>query len=208
VAALGLFPLGIVLLPTERIPLHIFEERYKELIGECLDEGGDFGLVLGDDDGLREIGTRATVLEVLSEFDDGRLNVVIEGGERFRILELTEGRSFQTADEEPIEDEDEDEAADAEEASRALDLFRRVAALTGADVEEPEPETESLSFALAGRVDFAAEVKQELLELRSEHARLTRLSELLEQAARTLAREREASERASGNGHVAPRGDG
>jgi Lon protease-like protein len=206
VAALGLFPLGIVLLPTERIPLHIFEERYKELIGECLDEGGDFGLVLGDDDGLREIGTRATVLEVLSEFDDGRLNVVIEGGERFRILELTEGRSFQTADVEPIEDED--EAADAEEASRALDLFRRVATLTGADVEEPEPETESLSFALAGRVDFAAEVKQELLELRSEHARLTRLSELLEQAARTLAREREASERASGNGHVAPRGDG
>ena len=56
---LGLFPLGIVLLPTEQIPLHIFEERYQELIGECLDLELEFGLVFADDEGLREVGTRA-----------------------------------------------------------------------------------------------------------------------------------------------------
>ena len=76
---LGLFPLGIVLLPTEQIPLHIFEDRYQELIGECLADEREFGLVFADDDGLREIGTRAAVTEVLEKFDDGRLNIVAEG---------------------------------------------------------------------------------------------------------------------------------
>src|SRR5215470_2935880 len=102
---IGLFPLGMVLLPTEQVPLHIFEPRYRELIGECLEEEREFGLVLADDDGIRDIGTRAAVTEVLERFDDGRLNVVVEGRERFRISELTGGRSFQTAEVEPIEDE-------------------------------------------------------------------------------------------------------
>ena len=76
---IGLFPLELVLLPTERVPLHIFEPRYKELIGECLTEGREFGLVLEDAEGRREIGTRARVIEVLQVFDDGRMNVVVEG---------------------------------------------------------------------------------------------------------------------------------
>ena len=59
---LGLFPLGIVLLPGEQLPLHIFEERYKELIGECLDGDGEFGLVYADDDGIRDVGTRGAGL--------------------------------------------------------------------------------------------------------------------------------------------------
>src|SRR5207245_4713842 len=99
---IGLFPLGIVLLPTERVPLHVFEPRYKELIGECLDEESEFGLVLFDEDGLREVGTRAAVTDVMHRFDDGRLNVIVEGGERFRVLELTSGRSLQTAEVEAV----------------------------------------------------------------------------------------------------------
>ena len=94
---IGLFPLGIVLLPTERVPLHIFEPRYRELIGECMEDESEFGLVYADEDGVREVGTRARVTEVLELFDDGRLNIVIEGGERFRIEKLTRGRSFMTA---------------------------------------------------------------------------------------------------------------
>ena len=84
---IGLFPLGLVLLPTEQVPLHIFEPRYRELITECLDEGEPFGLVFADDDGLRRVGTLASVVEVTDRFDDGRLNVVVEGGERFRLVE-------------------------------------------------------------------------------------------------------------------------
>ena len=94
---LGLFPLPIVLLPTERVPLHIFEPRYRELIDECLETGGEFGLLFATDEGaVHEIGTRATVEEVLDELDDGRLNIIVEGRERFRLLELTSGRSFTT----------------------------------------------------------------------------------------------------------------
>ena len=94
---LGLFPLGIVLLPTEQIPLHIFEDRYQELIGECLDlEQRVRARSSPTTTGLREVGTRALVTEVLDRFDDGRLNIVVEGGERFRLVQLTEGRSFQT----------------------------------------------------------------------------------------------------------------
>ena len=84
-AEIGLFPLGIVLLPTERVPLHIFEPRYQELIGECLDADEEFGLVYADEDGVREIGTRARVTEVLERFDDGRLTILVEGGLRFRV---------------------------------------------------------------------------------------------------------------------------
>src|SRR6516165_8744487 len=85
VTEIGLFPLELVLLPSERVPLHIFEPRYKELIGECLRSGEEFGLVLQDEQGRREIGTKAVVVEVLQVFDDGRMNVVVEGHERFRL---------------------------------------------------------------------------------------------------------------------------
>ena len=90
---IGLFPLELVLLPTERVPLHIFEPRYKELIGECLERSEEFGFVLAAGDGaVHEIGTRAAVAQVLEVLDDGRMNIVVEGGERFRMLELTSPR--------------------------------------------------------------------------------------------------------------------
>ena len=201
---LGLFPLGIVLLPTEQVPLHIFEPRYQELIGECLAEGQEFGLLLADDDGLREIGTRAAIVEVLERFDDGRLNVVVEGRERFRLVELTDGRSFHTGVVEPVEDEP--DAAAPEAVERALALFARLVELTGAEVEPPTGEEAQLSFALAGRFEFATDIKQRLLQLRSERARVEELVELLERAAETVMRQREVAERAATNGKVEPRG--
>ena len=201
---LGLFPLGIVLLPTEQIPLHIFEHRYQELIGECLADDREFGLVYADDEGLRELGTRAAVTEVLERFDDGRLNIVVEGGERFRLLELTSGRSFHTGVVEPVVDEP--DPADPEDEERALALFARLVELTGAEVEPPERDVPQLSFALAGRFEFAAELKQRLLVLRSERARVRMLAEVLEGAAAAVEREREIGERAAGNGKVEPRG--
>lgn len=201
---LGLFPLGIVLLPTEQIPLHIFEDRYQELIGECLTEQREFGLVYADEDGLREIGTRAGVTEVLDRFDDGRLNIVVEGGERFRLLELTQGRAFQTGIVEPLEDDP--DAADPDDCERALELFHRLVDLTGAEVEEPRLDAVQLSFELAGRFEFAPELKQRLLQLTSERRRMQLLAELLAGAAAAVEREREIAERAQGNGKVDPRG--
>ena len=200
---IGLFPLELVLLPNERVPLHIFEDRYKDLIGECLAETTDFGLILEDDDGLREIGTRTSVIELIDTFDDGRMNVLVEGRSRFRVIELTEGRPFRTADVEAVEDDGElPLEADVE---RTIAVFRRLVAVAEADeIDEPSAGSPVLSFELAARVDFGPELKQELLELRSEGQRLRRLAELLDQAAQALTREREVRQRAAGNGKVSP----
>jgi Lon protease-like protein len=198
---IGLFPLELVLLPSERVPLHIFEDRYKELIGECLSGESEFGLILEDADGLRQVGTRTAVLELVHTFDDGRMNILVEGRERFRVVQLTEGRSYVTAEIEPHEDDD--EADDGGAADRALEIFRRLVAVAEADeVDEPDRAGAALSYQLAARVDFGHELKQELLELRSERARLERLADLLERATEALTREREVRDRASGNGKV------
>ena len=197
---LGLFPLPLVLLPAEHVPLHVFEERYKELIGECLESDVEFGLVYADDDGIREVGTRAGVAAVLERFEDGRLNVVVEGRERFRLLELTTGRSFQTGD--VAELVDEDDPAEADVVSRALGLFERLRQATGSDVEVPPPDTDQLSFVLAGRVELAPDVKLELLAELSERVRLERVCELLELASTSVERQRRAAERAATNGRV------
>ena len=201
---LGLFPLGIVLLPTEQIPLHIFEDRYQELIGECLDSDGEFGLVYADEDGLREIGTRAAITDVLDRFDDGRLNIVVEGRERFRLVELTSGRSFQTGLVDPFDEEP--DPATAEDTARALELFRQLVELTGAEVEAPAEDAPLLSFELAGRFEFAPELKQRLLQLTSERERMALLGELLTAAAAAVERERDVAQRAASNGRVDPRG--
>jgi Lon protease-like protein len=200
---IGLFPLELVLLPGERVPLHIFEDRYRELIGECLSDGIEFGLILENEDGLREVGTSTAVVELIDTFEDGRMNVLVEGRGRFRVVELTEGRSFQTAEVEALEDDGETPTGD--EVEHALSVFRRLVTVAEADeIEQPSAGSPHLSFELASRVDFGHELKQELLELRSERRRLRRLSELLEQAVAALAREREVRQRASGNGRVTP----
>ena len=201
-AEIGLFPLELVLLPGERVPLHIFEPRYRELIGECLEEKREFGLVLSDEDGIREIGTTAAVVEVLERFDDGRMNIVVEGRDRFRVLEETEGRSFRTARISPLGDADGEPTA--EEIERCLAAYRRLAEAAGSQAEEPEAGPESLSYWIGARVDFGAEVKQELLELRSERDRTVKLAEILNRAREAVRFARTARERAATNGRVEP----
>ena len=202
---LGLFPLGIVLVPTERIPLHVFEQRYQELIGECLERDDEFGLVFADDDGMREIGTRASVVDVLDRFDDGRLNIAVEGRERFRIVTETEGHSFLTAEVEPVSDEE--VVSDQTARERALERFRKLGRVVETDVDEPDSDSGLLSFELAARVDFGPERKQELLELRSEPERLRIVSDLLDRAAEAITLERALAESASKNGRGLQRGN-
>jgi Lon protease-like protein len=197
---LGQFPLGIVLLPTEQLPLHIFEERYKELIGECIDDDGAFGLVYADDDGLRDLGTRARVVEVLTRFEDGRLNILIEGGERFRLTELTDGRSFNTGLVAPIEDAD--DPAEGPAVDEALRLFGALRDVTRSAVDVPDRESPHLSFVLAAKVELPADAKLALLAETSERLRMEQVQELLANALLVAQRVRRAAERAASNGRV------
>ena len=200
---LGLFPLPIVLVPTERIPLHIFELRYRELIHECVDTGGEFGLVLATGDGaVHEIGTRAGVVDVLEELEDGRMNIVVEGRARFRLLELTRGRSFQTGIVEAVHDEA--EPASPEDTARALEVFRELAEVAESDVDMPEPDSPELVWELAARVDFGIDPKQEILASTSPARRMRRLVELLETSLEAVKLEKTLRERAGRNGKVSP----
>jgi Lon protease-like protein len=208
VPELGLFPLPLVLVPTERIPLHIFEPRYRELIGECLETDGEFGLVLATGDGaVHEIGTRARVAAVVETLDDGRMNIVVEGGERFRLLELTRGRSFQTGVVEEVVDDD--EPADAGDVERALTVFRDLADAAESEIDIPDVDSPTLVWELAARVDFGLEPKQEILASTSPAARMKRLIELLQASLDALRLEQALRDRAGRNGEVTPlNGDG
>jgi len=202
-AELGLFPLPIVLVPTERIPLHIFEPRYRELIEECVAEETEFGLVLSTGDGaVHEIGTRARVTQVLEVLGDGRMNVVVEGGDRFRLLELTTGRAFTTGLVEQVVDED--EPAIGADVDRALEVFNELASVAGSDVDVPERSSPTLDWELAARVDFGVDSKQEVLASTSPRTRMARLVELLEDALEAIRLERRLRERAGRNGKVTP----
>jgi ATP-dependent Lon protease len=199
---IGLFPLPIVLFPGERLPLHIFEPRYRELIGECVDDELSFGLVLEDDEGLREIGTTAMVVEVLEQLPDGRLNVVVEGGERFRILTETEGRSFRTAAIESAPDDTDPPTGD--EQSACLAAFCALAEAAGAEITDPDPGDEGLCYWLAARIGLDPDLRQELLEERSERARTLRLTAILGKARAAMRWEQTARERGATNGRVEP----
>jgi Lon protease-like protein len=203
VSELGVFPLPIVVVPTERIPLHIFEPRYRELIEECVAENTEFGLALSTGDGaVHEIGTLTRVTEVLEVLDDGRMNVIVEGRSRFRLLELTTGRAFTTARVEPVADED--EPADPADTERALAVFGELAALADADVDVPDAAAADLDWQLAARVDFGVEAEQELLAMTSPRLRMARLVGLLEASLEALQLEQTLRARAGQNGKVSP----
>jgi Lon protease-like protein len=199
---IGLFPLNLVLVPGEQAPLHVFEPRYRELIGECLDFGNDFGLVLEDDEGLRDVGTRCNVVEVIDRFPDGRLNIVVEATERFQLLELTDGHTYRTAEIETLPDESDTPSED--EVEDVLAAYARVVAAAEAELDDLDLDADSVAYQIAARIDFGTVVKQGLLELRSERERVVRLAPMLNQAAEAVEREREIRTRAGSNGRVEP----
>jgi Lon protease-like protein len=196
---IGLFPLGAVLVPGELMPLHIFEDRYKRLIGDCEQHGQEFALLYADDDGARELGCTAELVEVTERFEDGRLNIVVRGGEVVRVVELTRGRSYITGRVEAVPDDEEA----GEEASAAVDLYRKVAEVTG---NEPDPAISTddavVSYAIASRVEFPPTEKLRILEQRTERGRLMVIIELLTRALENLAIAAEVKQRAQTNGKV------
>src|SRR5438067_2319610 len=103
-----LFPLGLVLLPTEIVPLHIFEERYKLMIGRCIEEETEFGIVWLAEGGLRDVGCSASVAQVLERTEDGRMNILARGGRPFLLVRRVEVMSYPAADVEFLDDREDD----------------------------------------------------------------------------------------------------
>jgi Lon protease-like protein len=195
-----LFPLGLVALPSEVVPLHIFEERYKTMIGECLEQGSEFGIVWMSDEGLKPIGCACEITEVLERMEDGRLNILTRGTRAFRVLERQDGLAYPAGAIEFLDDRDENVDGDA------LTTAHEVYAELVEQATDKRPEDEELAemgaYEMAATVDFGLEAKQGLLDLRSENARLRLVTRLFRAAAKRLDFVERAQARARSNGKV------
>ena len=195
-----LFPLGLVALPSELVPLHIFEERYKTMMARVLDEEGEFGIVWVADDGLRPVGCACEIAEVLERMPDGRLNLVARGTRPFRIETRQEELPYPAGVVEFLFDRaEEPDAAAAEDAHAA---YAKLVEQATDRTPDPEEIAGMSAYEMAATVEFGLDAKQGLLDLRSESARLKLVARLFRAAIKRLDFVERAQARARSNGKV------
>ena len=195
-----LFPLGLVMLPGEVVPLHVFEQRYRTMIGECLESQSEFGIVWLGDEVLHDVGCTVEITKVMEEMDDGRMNILVQGVLPFRLKRRVDDMDYPAGDVVLL---DEEEPADDQEAAAAA---RRGYADLVERVTDSRPDEDDLAdldaYRMASTIAFENDAKQELLELRSESERLSRLATLCVRALERYDYAEQASERARSNGKV------
>jgi Lon protease-like protein len=183
---LPLFPLGVVLLPGARMPLHIFEDRYKEMIGDAIANETQFGIVMAMNEGIAKVGCAAVVENVLRQYPDGRLDIVVRGQARFEIESLDQEKSYLRAQVQYFGDEPAAGSATEALQGRARQALERLrtqeeneeAEAAGEGEEDRMSQVENLSFYLAQAIDDI-DFRQQLLVMRSEAERLQRIIDYL-----------------------------
>jgi Lon protease-like protein len=195
-----LFPLGIVALPGETVPLHIFEDRYKRMIEECLEHEREFGVVWLSEEELKPIGCACAIDRVLERHEDGAMDILARGTQPFRLIERQDDYPYPAGIVEPLLDTDEEPDPEPAQTARAL-YAELVEQATDKRLSEEEL-AELDAYAMAGTVEFGPEGKQDLLELRSENARMRLLALLFRAAIKRLELVDRAQARARSNGKV------
>jgi ATP-dependent Lon protease len=198
--SLPLFPLNLVLYPGERLPLHVFEERYKDLTQYCLDHDVPFGILRAEDDAVAEVGTTARIQEVVTRYEDGRLDIAVEGEERFRLREMHDEKSYYTGDvvllEDPVPD------LDLELKERVITQHMKLLELAGRTVRpDLYEDVPYLSFVLARNAALDGDQKQALLERDSETERIEYLIDHFESLIPRVEQKEDAHRRIRSNGH-------
>lgn len=197
-----IFELGLAIVPSERVSLHIFEPRYRLMIEHCLGEGVPFGIVLRDDDGARAVGCTAEVTELVERHADGRMDIVVTGAAPFRVLDRFEAADWPAA-RVAITPPDAATAGAETELGAARAAFTELLEAVGADGERAD--AARAAYAIAAQVELPPADKQSLLEAGDERDRLVRLERSLRRVLADLTRARELGERAKRNGHGAGR---
>jgi len=179
-----LFPLGLVLMPETPLPLHIFEERYKLMIGECLAENREFGIAYFHGTDIVSAGCTARILKVLKRYDDGRLDILTVGQRRFLIKEIVENKAYLEARVTYFDDDEQAEDQSCQElAEKGLVLLKQFTSILTAEQEYQlagKMDCKSISFIIAGCEGFSHEEKQRFLEMTSTSERLIKSTEALE----------------------------
>lgn len=195
-----LFPLDLVLLPGEVAPLHIFEQRYRTMVAECLESESEFGVLWRGDEVLHDVGCTVEITQVMEKLDDGRMNILVQGVRPFRLERQIDDLEYPAGDIVLLDEEQPGEETEAGGAARSgyADLVERVT-----DERPAEEDLTGLdAYKMASTIAFENDAKQELLELRSESERLARLAELCAAAVERYDYADKASDRASSNGRV------
>jgi Lon protease-like protein len=179
-----LFPLGLVLFPGMPLPLHIFEERYKIMINECIEKKAVFGVVLIDGSQIQTVGCTAKILETLKRFPDGRMDILTIGENRFRILELIDSLPYLQAKISIFDDQLEPMTPQwhqlAEKGIRLYDQLETLSRATENIRSYHELDFKRLSFLFASTTGFTHSEKQRFLEMTSTFERLRKSSNALE----------------------------
>lgn len=199
VPLLPLFPLEIVIFPGAPLPLHIFEPRYKEMIGECLSEKRPFGMVRAKENALSAIGCSARIINVIKKYEDGRMDISAEGAQRFEIIQVNQERTFLQAEVAFFDDEPSIVSKTA--ADTVIQLHEQLFAVMGQTIEV-ERDAAYLSFRLAQDLPVDLDFKQTLLEMKSESERIEILTEYYQATIPKIENSLRVRQRASGNGHV------
>jgi Lon protease-like protein len=203
VPVIPIFPLDLVLLPTAPLPLHIFEPRYKEMIGECLEMHTEFGIVRSKEDTIEQVGCTAEITELTKKYDDGRMDITVAGHSRFAIDEMVAGRTFMQARVSFVPDEV--ETTDPDSARRALKFHRELLRFMDqeleVDVDDDDLGIPQLSYRLAGPLPIDLDFKQALLAMRAEPERIEGLIRFYERILPRLRIVAKVREKAGGNGH-------
>jgi Lon protease-like protein len=200
VPLLALFPLDVVMFPGTTLPLHIFEPRYKEMIGECLSNKAPFGIVRAVEQGIAEMGCTAEISEVTKRYPDGRLDIMSQGLERFEVLQLDRERTFLRGEVLIVPDEPSD--ATDREKERAIHAHKEILSLAGTNPDTLSSDQRFLSFQLAASLPLDLDFKQKILSILSEGERVRELASYLEKILPGLRRAAHAREKVGGNGHV------
>jgi Lon protease-like protein len=179
VEKIPLFPLGLVMLPEMHLPLHIFEERYKHLINDCIKNKKDFGIVYYNGSTLLKHGSSVRVEQIIRTYEDGRMDLLGQGKKRFFITKIYEDSMYMEADVRYYDDEQELYDVSAQDlAKEALDCLKKIADLSGKSFNTRDFESldlKKLSFLLSASDILSTEEKQENLESVSLQYRLEKV---------------------------------
>ena len=195
-----LFPLQLVALPSELVPLHIFEERYKAMMGRCLEQPSEFGIVWVSDDGLKQVGCACEIVEVLERFEDGRLNLIARGTRPFRLDSRQDELPYPAGTVEFLDDREEE--PDEEAAGDAREAYAKLVEHATDRRPDPDELAAMSAYEMAATVEFGLDAKQGLLDLRSESARLKLVARLFRAALKRMDFVERAQARAKSNGKV------
>jgi Lon protease-like protein len=200
-----LFPLNVVLFPGATLPLHIFEQRYKVMIGHCLRKNHEFGIILVSERGVATLGCTAAIMRKIKDYPDGRMDILTQGRAVFRALQLLQEKEYHEAIVEYLPEPAaplHESIDDCEEAG-LLGLFQECHSLIHGQlwVTTSRQPLWPLSYQLACRLPIELEEKQALLEIRSEPQRQEFLMQWMNNLLARLEPRNRVRRRAAGNGH-------